>query len=324
MRYLVLYLVLFSWLAGTRAWATCDPITCNDYAPGNPLVSWLDLDWRSTFYYGGTTGEVPAVKGTVIWMAANTHLDSSDATDPRDIRRIQSLPMPNLARHITIAGDFAYTTGQYGLVITDISDPVRPVIMSSGLHNDLDAAEYKDGYLYAISYERVVVINVRMPRTPTVVASYLHGRPLLDIGLYGNLILAQDNEGRTLCLAQPSTSSLQRRWLVDTEGIRLAIHGDYFHVTNNFALAAYRLQATGQPNLVGSIPLAYGGRVTTIGDILYVCDLAGFRLFDATSAPALVELNHLRGPWAWARPVALVTTLSPRPNRTSSWSSIPG
>ncbi len=74
------------------------------------------------------------------------------------------------ARHITLAGHFAYITTDAGLVTIDLSDPLKPVHTSTIAMNDARQSDVQFRYLFVTDAEGLKVLNITNQAKPKLVA----------------------------------------------------------------------------------------------------------------------------------------------------------
>lgn len=298
----------------------CRPLTCADYAPGNALVSWFEVDREGNpndIYESPVT---PGVNGSTIWVAARTHLVAYDASDPRAPRRVSSLPIATEALMVNIVGDLAYVTGASGLSIVDIADPARPsVIRAIAQPRYLGRSVYRDGYLYVKGDNYIHRIDVRYPPHPILVESFFALYDVVDLEFHGNQLIATDYE-RITGINIGSAGGMTLAWRVPCTVGDIAVMGDYLYADGPRELATYRFAGTPgiAPTKVASQALK-GSRWLAPGvGCLYVDDVEGTRVFEVASPAGLVEVGQLPGATSHLAPVALGDLLV----ASTNWSMI--
>jgi hypothetical protein len=73
------------------------------------------------------------------------------------------------ARHITIAGDYAYIAADIGIVVVDLDNPLRPQMVSLIPIADARATMLQFRYLFVVDDDGLRVVDVTDPREPRVV-----------------------------------------------------------------------------------------------------------------------------------------------------------
>ena len=76
------------------------------------------------------------------------------------------------ARHITLGGHYAYIATDTGLVVLNIDDPLKPVVVSKVALDDMRASALQFRYLMATTAKGLVSIDVTDPRKPAVKATH--------------------------------------------------------------------------------------------------------------------------------------------------------
>ena len=73
------------------------------------------------------------------------------------------------ARHITIAGDYAYIAADIGIVVVDLDNPLRPQVVSLIPIADARASMLQFRYLFVVDDDGLRVVDVTDPRKPRVI-----------------------------------------------------------------------------------------------------------------------------------------------------------
>jgi hypothetical protein len=73
------------------------------------------------------------------------------------------------ARHVTLGGYYAYVIAATGLVIVDLNDPLRPVLVATVPLTDARASALQFRYLFVTDRDGLKVIDVTNPTSPRVV-----------------------------------------------------------------------------------------------------------------------------------------------------------
>lgn len=285
----------------------CRPLTCADYAPGNALVSWFQVDRTGDPADGYTFTVVPAVSGSTIWVAAGTHLVAYDASDPGAPRRISSLPVATEALVVNIVGNLAYVTGRGGLSIVDIADATRPTIIRAiAQPRSLHKSAYRDGYLYVAGDNYIHRIDVRYPPHPIVVESFYCINQVSDLEFHGDQLITGDWE-RISGINVDGAGGMVVAWRVPVTARDMAIMGDCLYVDSYHEMATYRFaNSPGTvPTRVAVDPLLGSRWLAAAHGRIYADDVEGVRVFDATSAAGLVEVGRLPGTKSYLAPVPL-------------------
>lgn len=81
------------------------------------------------------------------------------------------------ARHITIAGSFAYIAADIGIVVVDLDNPLRPQVVSMIPIADARATMLQFRYLFVVDDDGLRVVDVTDPRKPRVIDTLV---PLKD------------------------------------------------------------------------------------------------------------------------------------------------
>ena len=293
----VLSCVLLAMSASGAGATECRSTTCWDYAPGNSLVSWFEVEWDGDVDYYGPDS-TPFVTGDIIWVAASDHLLAYDGSDPRNVRLIHAERLSRAASYVTIADGIAFVTGYNGLTVLDVADPRHPVVRALPAATQLYRAVYRDGYLYAIGYNRVVVYDVHNPAAPFIKATHNRTWNVSNIALHGDDIIAHDQGGSLFCLTLNAAGALSLKWEVQTGGYTFSCAGDLVYVPVGYQLLTYRLAAAGAPSRIASRIFDDPGTVQVVDDKLYVQDNVGIRVFSPASAPEPRELGIIGG-YTW-------------------------
>jgi hypothetical protein len=77
----------------------------------------------------------------------------------------------NGARHITLAGHYAYITAKAGLVVVDLDNPLKPKLVTTVPMNDARASAMQFRYLWVTDSEGVKLFDVTDMKKPTAVPS---------------------------------------------------------------------------------------------------------------------------------------------------------
>ena len=73
------------------------------------------------------------------------------------------------ARHVTLAGDFAYIAADAGLVVVNLAEPLRPVASAIVKLAGVRAAQVQFRYLFAATDHGLEVLDVTRPELPRIV-----------------------------------------------------------------------------------------------------------------------------------------------------------
>jgi hypothetical protein len=123
--------------------------------------------------------------------------DVGDVTSPQNPTPVTNLDLPDRARFLTLAGDFAYVGDTQGLAVVDISDPAVP-ILAAYLETPGSAMSVKlDGdFAYvADGAAGVLVVDVSDPLQPKVIGNVDTPGWVLTSVLSKDLVFATDDEG---------------------------------------------------------------------------------------------------------------------------------
>lgn len=275
--------------------AQCSDFDCQDYASTNAVISWTEIEPVTRPGYGYDAGSHAAAAGNILWVVSYSRLISYDVSDVSHPRMIREVPADGFDGWITIVGNLAFTTGRYGLLVTDITDPQRPVargvLRGGALYNSV----YRNGYLYAGGYNRAVTIDVRDPGRPTITSQYSTLYLAGPVALHGSELVVLESSDLMLCFDISNPAAMRKTRQVAVGYWDLAIRGDFAYVPTGSELKTFDLSRVGPPVLVDTKPMDWAQVATVIGDRLYVCDKLGMHIYDLSRPDAPLEVNRIRG-----------------------------
>lgn len=172
----------------------------------------------------------------------------------------------NGARHITLAGHYAYITAKAGLVVVDLDNPLKPKLVTTIPMNDARASAIQFRYLWVTDAEGVKLFDVTDMRKPVAVPSgtipLANARKLYLARTYA--YIAAKDEGLVIVnITKPAAPVIYKK---ETFGGKLNDAEDVIVGTTNASLFAYVadgrnglkvLQLTSpdsQPNFYGFSP----------------------------------------------------------------------
>lgn len=135
--------------------------------PGNPVL-------RATLGLGSPAFDV-ALSGTLLYVAAGSHLVAVDVSDPASPVVLDSLPMPPLvsAYDVAVAGTTVYVASlDDGLQVIDATDPADLKLLSAlpSTDNSLGVAAVGNRVYLADASAGLQVIDVTVPSSPVRLA----------------------------------------------------------------------------------------------------------------------------------------------------------
>lgn len=172
----------------------------------------------------------------------------------------------NGARHITIAGHYAYITAKVGLVVIDLDNPLKPKLVTTVPMNDARASAVQFRYLWVTDAEGVKLFDVTDLKKPTAIPSgtiALRDARKLYLARTYAYIAAKDEGLVIVNITKPAAPVIYKK---ETFGGKLNDAEDVIVGTTNASLFAYVadgrngmkvLQLTSpesQPNFYGFSP----------------------------------------------------------------------
>lgn len=231
------------------------------------------------------------VAGDYLYLASGEDgLRIFDVTNPASPRRVATYRTDMLASQVTVAGNYAYVSDNFGtegtryvfyqygpplkeghLEIVDITTPSAPVEIG---RFDTDAQIWnlaiQEGYAYLATGD-LSVVDLRVPASPTVVGSYEMIGEVWDAAANGPYAyLAAGNQGLfTLDMNDPAAPLVTSHSQPSGHARLLAADGNYLYMSNNFRVAYF--DDPENPSV-------------------------GVRIFDASNQAAPVETGYYEAP----------------------------
>ncbi len=160
--------------------ASCVALPTNQ--PINPLRNTpamreanLEQAFHEIYHYALITDRV---EGLIL-----TNVDTMQNGEPRDnfLKRALTYNPGGLlkgARHLTIAGDWVYVAADAGIVVLNLSEPLKPRVAATIPTQDVRATAVQFRYLFAATAKGLQTIDITHPEAPRVIDSALV--PLAD------------------------------------------------------------------------------------------------------------------------------------------------
>jgi hypothetical protein len=133
----------------------------------------LDLDTKKidTVFTGGSVQEIAVNKELIVVADGSKGLRIYSNRDNRIPELLATVNLPN-AVTIALTDNYAVAGGRDGLSVIDLSDPLRPVILSSFSSGWIEDIHLKPGYIYAAAgYEGLIVLDMSTPEDLVLVSS---------------------------------------------------------------------------------------------------------------------------------------------------------
>jgi LVIVD repeat len=145
----------------------------------------------------------------------------------------------NGARHITLAGHYAYITAKVGLVVVDLDNPLKPKLVTTIPMNDARASAIQFRYLWVTDAEGVKLFDVTDMKKPTAIPSgtvpLANARKLYLARTYA-YVAAKDEGLVIINITKPGAPVIYKK---ETFGGKLNDAEDVIVGTTNASLFAY-------------------------------------------------------------------------------------
>ncbi len=216
-------------------------------------------------------------------------LDISDLTNPI---KVGEYVTERAITQVIIIGDFAYLKeGSHSLVILDVSDPTNPVKVSEYQTFEVSEEEIdfttnfireifaQENYLYIVTYNCLLILDVSNPETPEAVGVYTHEDYIRSAYVVDEIAyIAYKNEIQTINVEDKTNPYLIKSYIIEDISYfnKIAISGKYAFVVSSDSLEVLNVGNPSNIKHVNSIPLDIR-TIHVAGQ--YVC-LAGTWLFE--------------------------------------------
>lgn len=196
------------------------PTLYNHYSATN--FSYESVDFQANYAYAAAHQEgvevldiaspanpvrlqiIPGLQNAWDVFVDTTHLYVADGAgglkiysllDPGNPQLTSSTPTTGHAKEVVVQNNIAYVVlGASGVDIIDVSDPNNPVRVSnfSNLFGIVNHISIENGYLFAATWELILVVDVSVPSNPTLVATEDTPTRAMGVEAIENKVLVAD------------------------------------------------------------------------------------------------------------------------------------
>lgn len=240
-----------------------------------------------------------------------------DVSDPTDIFTISVIGESSHFKEVAISGNYAYLTDlDRGLYILDISRPPGSELISIMPLNESSTrtvCAYR-GYVYVETKgehwddpDTLVVIDIKKPSNPIIVARYPVAHGFDGLYAYGDLLFMYGAFAyiQVFDIKKPSRLKLIRELPIELAGSKsmVAQRGLMYAADGSLGLKIIDIAEIKKPRLIGSLDLTSARSVAVKGEYAFIADYEdGLVVINVSdpSRPALVsstKAEQLDGPY---------------------------
>jgi hypothetical protein len=196
--------------------------------PANPVA-------EQTILRGGRVDGV-ALRGSQAYVV-DGGLSVLDISNPSCPLEVGHCPLPTSwnARHVSVAGDCAFVSGDSGLQTVDVSAPANPTVLGayylpSGYGQGLAVL---GGYAYLTDYYSMSVLDVSSPQSPTLLGSCGTTAGSFGIAVSGSHVYLGGNEGLwSVDIADPARPSILQRLQTGGYPYSVVVAGNHLYAAD--------------------------------------------------------------------------------------------
>ncbi|MCL4870035.1 MAG: hypothetical protein KJ063_13810 [Anaerolineae bacterium] len=225
-----------------------------------------------------------------------------DVTDPALPLWQNRLPLPNIAEHLAIRGQYGYVAqGSAGIRILDLSNPAAPVVVGSYNTTGVVHRILIDGHLAYVAdgNKGLLILDLSNPVAPTQVGFWDTPGEAWDVALRGNLAFVADGtQGiRVIDVSSPAAPVEVGFVVLFGQAVGIVLYGDVAYVAAlNGNLLVIDIAQPTAPTQIRMITV--GGwvyRLAVQNDVLFAAaSIQGVRLFHLQDPANPVETAYLR------------------------------
>jgi len=237
----------------------------------------LQVDLTQVFSYSGSLADI--------------HFSQADGT-PLPGWLTTSIITPVLVGSIgtgngvSVVGNYAYMTYDYGLIIIDVSNKTRPIHVGTAATTYGSRVTVVGNYAYVTdSVYGLNIINVTNKASPSLVGS-IETMTASDVDVVGNYayVTAGCLGLKIIDISNKANPILVGRAAITGNAGGVTVVGNYTYVADrNVGLKIIDVTNKARPFAVGSVAMQYAEDVAVVGNYAYVADYSRLRIIDVSN-----------------------------------------
>jgi hypothetical protein len=197
---------------------------------------------------------------------------------------------------VAVQGHHAYLTSGPRLVILDVSDPARPLVIGRSplLPRNIAHLAVSGTYAYVTDQVTLWVVDVANPALPAVVGSYATAGPITSVALAGShAYLTEAERGLSIInIADPTHPVLVAQYDTPLYAEEVVVRDGYAYVADRSSFLVMNVANPAAPLLVSSLQGFWSVQVALAGDYAYLVN---------GSSPTYLQVVNIANPASPAR-----------------------
>lgn len=241
----------------------------------------------------------------------------------------ESLESLEWVENISIIGNNAYLSNDYGITIFDISDPLNPIEMGNAEVPGSWRVAVSGDFAYIASLKKgLVILDISDLENPIEVGSYDTPGEAADIAVVGNYAYVCDYEHgmRIIDVSDPSNSFEVGSYDDRGQARRVVVVDDIAYLANGLeGFTIIDVSNPASPTRIANLSFVGGGQalgIGIVGDYAYVAWNSGLQTVDISNPAEPIEVVGEWGYYEIFSDIAIKDNLAFLTQRTS-WGNTP-